>query len=174
MTYMKNLTTSLTAFRLFLLVLFGSAAFSTISCSDDVEKVEIKDVSGADDQTIQKFLADSAITTAQKQPSGLYYVPLKTNPTAVRATVGKTVYVKYVGKLMDNRVFDSSGSAPFSFVLGRGSVIQGWEEGIALMHKGDKAKLLIPSALAYGARGAGSSIPPYTVIRFDVELVEVL
>lgn len=169
---MKKHFSAFSALRLFLLVLLSSAGFLTTSCKDD-NKVVAKDYSGVDDQIIQKFIADSTITTAQKQPSGLYYVPLRTDATAIRATAGKTVYVKYIGKFMDNRVFDSSGSAPFAFVLGRGRVIPGWDEGIALMHKGDKAKLLIPSALAYGASGAGT-IPPNTVIRFDVELMEVL
>ncbi|HEX8505200.1 MAG TPA: FKBP-type peptidyl-prolyl cis-trans isomerase [Hymenobacter sp.] len=169
---MKNHSSAFTAFRLFLLLLLGSAGWLMTACKDE-EKVVAKDYSGIDDQIIQKFIADSAITTAQKQPSGLYYVPLRTNPAAVRATAGKTVYVKYVGRFMDNRVFDSSGSAASPFVLSRGQIIDGWVEGIALMHKGDKAKLLIPSALAYGASGRGP-IPPYTVIRFDVELVDVL
>lgn len=160
-------------FRLLLLLIPATAGLLATSCKKDPETVT-QDYSAIDDGIIKKFLADSTITTAQKQTSGLYYVPVVTNAAGVRATAGKTVYVRYVGRFMDGRVFDSSGSAPFSFVLGRGRVIAGWDEGIALMHKGEKAKLLIPSALAYGASGAGSTIPPNTVIRFDVELMDVL
>ena len=164
---------STSALRLLLLALPVTAGLLTTSCKKDAPAVVAQDYSAADEITIKKYLADNMITTAQKQPSGLYYVPVVTDASALRATAGKTVYVRYVGKYLDGRVFDSSGSAPFSFVLGRGRVIPGWDEGIALMHKGDKAKLLIPSALAYGSSGAGS-IPPNTVLYFDVELTEIL
>jgi FKBP-type peptidyl-prolyl cis-trans isomerase len=71
--------------------------------------------------------------------------------------------------------FDSSYSrnTPFEFTLGMGQVIRGWDEGIALMPIGSKATLLIPSELGYGSRGAGGSIPPDTILRFDVELIGV-
>ncbi len=160
--------------RLLFLLLPATAGLLTTACKDDTPTAApAQDYSGIDDGIIKKFLADSSITTAQKQPSGLYYVPVVTNTAGVRATVGKTVYVRYVGRFIDGKVFDSSGTAPFAFVLGRGNVIPGWDEGIALMHKGEKAKLLIPSALAYGPSGRGS-IPPYTVLWFDVELMDVL
>ena len=84
--------------------------------------------------------------------------------------------VLYTGKLLDGKVFDASsrnGNRPFTFPLGQGKVIQGWDEGIALLRKGEKGILLIPSALGYGARGAGSDIPPNAVRYFDVELVDV-
>ncbi|WP_052732224.1 FKBP-type peptidyl-prolyl cis-trans isomerase [Hymenobacter terrenus] len=136
-------------------------------------EVEVVDYTVVDDNLIQKYIADSTITGAQKKSSGLYYVPVVTNTAGVQATTGKTVDVRYTGKFMDGRVFDKSTTAPFTFVLGTGKVIPGWDEGIALMRKGEKAKLLIPSALAYGPNGAGAAIPPNTVIRFDVELVDV-
>ncbi|MGI4870271.1 MAG: FKBP-type peptidyl-prolyl cis-trans isomerase [Janthinobacterium lividum] len=114
--------------------------------------------------------------TAQKQSSGLYYVPVTTNASGTPAVAGKTVSVLYTGTLLDGTVFDASsknGNKPFDFVLGAGQVIKGWDQGIALMHKGEKAVLLIPSALGYGASGAGSAIPPNTVIKFDVEVTDV-
>jgi len=139
-------------------------------------EVEVLDYTVIDEGIIKKYVADNALTAAQRQPSGLYYVPVTTNASAVQATAGKTVDVLYVGKFLDGRVFDSAQdrTKPFTFVLGRGQVIAGWDEGIALMHKGDKAVLLIPSAQAYGSRGAGNgAIPPNTVLRFDVELLDV-
>jgi len=81
--------------------------------------------------------------------------------------------VHYTGKLVNGKVFDSSvqRGVPFEFTLGRGMVIHGWDEGIALMKVGEKGTLVIPSALGYGARGAGAAIPPNSVLIFDVELV---
>lgn len=143
-------------------------------------EVELTDVNPSyavpDDNIIKKYLADNNITNAQKTASGLYLVPSTTNPTGTQAVAGKTASVLYTGKLMDGTVFDASsqhGNTPFSFVVGAGKVIAGWDEGIALMRKGEKAQLLIPSALAYGAQGSGTTIRPNTVIRFDVEVTDV-
>ena len=95
--------------------------------------------------------------------------------TGAQAVAGKTVAVHYTGKFQDGKVFDSSVSRgePIEFQLGRGNVIQGWDEGIALMKVGGKAQLIIPPALAYGERGAGGVIPPNATLVFDVELVSV-
>lgn len=92
-----------------------------------------------------------------------------------KPVAGDLVTVHYDGKLMDDSTFDSSykRGKPFSFVLGTGQVIPGWEEGIAMLGKGDKATLVIPPALAYGAQGAGGVIPPNATIKFHVELVDV-
>ena len=156
------------SFRLLLLVTLGLAGLLTTACKDK-NYVEI------DEKLIQKHLNDNQISSTQRQGSGLYYVPVTTAPSAARAVAGKTVSVLYTGKLLDGTVFDASsrrGNQPIDFTLGRGQVIQGWDEGIALMRKGEKSILLIPSALGYGAQGAGS-IPPNAVLRFEVELVDV-
>ena len=160
-------------FALLLALGIGTATVLTTSCQKDPDPVVFKDYSGIDDDIIKKYIADSAIIGAQRQTSGLYYVPVVTNPNGRKADAGKTVDVNYVGKFIDGRVFDKSTTAPISFVLGTGRVIPGWDQGIALMRKGEKAKLLIPSALAYGPYGSGAAIPPNTVLRFDVELVDV-
>ena len=87
---------------------------------------------------------------------------------------GNSVKVHYKGELLDGTVFDSSfkRNQPIEFSLGVGQVIPGWDEGIALLNKGAKATLIIPSDLAYGAAGAGGVIPPNATLKFEVELVD--
>jgi FKBP-type peptidyl-prolyl cis-trans isomerase FkpA len=97
------------------------------------------------------------------------------------ALAGKTVSVNYTGWLHDSaakgkrgKQFDSSvGRGPFSFPLGAGRVIKGWDEGVASMKVGGARTLLIPPDLGYGARGAGGVIPPNATLLFEVELLEV-
>ena len=160
-----------------LLALLGTASLLTTACTESNNSGGTpQDYTATDRTIIDKYLASNKITNARPQKSGLCYVPLSTDTTGVRAVAGKTVAVLYSGQLMDGTVFDASsrhGNTPFSFVLGQGQVISGWDQGIALMHKGEKGVLLIPSALGYGPEGAGSDIPPNAVLRFDVELVDV-
>jgi peptidylprolyl isomerase len=90
------------------------------------------------------------------------------------ASSGQTVVVNYRGTLENGREFDSSyGRGPFSFPLGAGRVIRGWDEGVAGMQVGGKRKLVIPPDLAYGQRGAGGVIPPNATLIFEVELLEI-
>jgi FKBP-type peptidyl-prolyl cis-trans isomerase len=88
---------------------------------------------------------------------------------------GDTVTVHYTGWLTDATQFDSSRDRdePFSFVLGQGQVIPGWDQGVATMRVGDKARLTIPSELAYGEAGYPGAIPPHATLIFEVELLSI-
>lgn len=109
-----------------------------------------------------------------KTDSGLRYKIIQKGDGA-KAVKGKGVAVHYKGMLVDGTVFDSSykRNSPIDFTLGIGQVISGWDEGIALLQVGDKARFVIPPHLGYGARGAGGVIPPNATLVFDVELVKV-
>ncbi len=106
--------------------------------------------------------------------SGLKYEDLKEG-TGEAARKGDTVEVHYTGWLKDGTKFDSSldRKKPFSFRLGAGMVIKGWDEGVAGMKVGGKRKLTIPPELGYGKRGAGNTIPPDAELTFDVELLKI-
>jgi FKBP-type peptidyl-prolyl cis-trans isomerase FkpA len=102
--------------------------------------------------------------------------------TGAAATSGREVIVHYTGWLYDPKAADKHGKKfdsshdygePFSFTLGAGRVIRGWDQGVAGMKVGGTRTLVIPSELAYGARGAGRDIPPNATLVFDVELLEV-
>lgn len=122
------------------------------------------------------------MTTSEKGPnaneittsSGLTYTDLVVG-TGELAAAGKTVDVHYTGWLTNGKKFDSSvdRGQPFSFSLGAGRVIKGWDEGVQGMKVGGKRKLTIPSELGYGIRGAGGVIPPNATLVFDVELLGV-
>lgn len=88
---------------------------------------------------------------------------------------GQKVIVHYTGKLDNGKKFDSSHDRgnPFTFVLGEGRVIKGWEEGLSSMKIGGKRTLIIPAYLAYGSRGAGNVIPPNATLTFEVELIDI-
>jgi FKBP-type peptidyl-prolyl cis-trans isomerase len=107
-------------------------------------------------------------------PSGLQYWDNVVGSGAI-ATPGSTVKVHYTGFLTSGEKFDSSRDRgePFSFPLGAGQVIKGWDEGVAGMKVGGQRQLRIPPNLGYGAAGAGGAIPPNATLIFDVELLEV-
>jgi FKBP-type peptidyl-prolyl cis-trans isomerase FkpA len=150
---------------------------------------DIAKAKAAETVTANKYIADNKLilkTTA----SGLKYkiskIGLKPKPLS-----GDTVLVNYTGKLLNGKVFDSSIASvakaagldqpgrpyePYKFPLGAGQVIPGWDEGLLLLNEGGKATFIVPSSLAYADRGSpdGTTIPPFSTLIFDVELVKVI
>jgi len=121
----------------------------------------------------KKFLEENATKEGiQTTASGLQYEVVREGDGPKPGAVS-TVEVHYEGRLIDGRVFDSSyqRKETISFPLNR--VIPGWTEGLQLMSTGSKYRLYIPSELGYGARGAGSDIPPHAALIFDVELISI-
>lgn len=111
-------------------------------------------------------------TDVEPTNSGLYFISLREGD-GPKAVPGKKVKVHYYGYFIDGKPFDNSyeRGEPIEFVLGQGQVIQGWDEGVAMMYVGQKAKLIVPSYLAYGNEQSGP-IPPYSTLIFEVELVD--
>ena len=128
----------------------------------------------AEEKAKQEAELEKVAAGFEKTNSGLRYKIIQKGNGA-KAEKGKTVSVHYKGQLIDGTVFDSSykRNQPIDFPLGVGQVIPGWDEGIGLLSVGDKARLVIPSNLAYGSRGAGGVIPPDANLIFDVELMGV-
>ena len=128
----------------------------------------------ATDKKAQEDLLNEASTGFEQTESGLRYQIIQEG-NGKQAAKGDMVSVHYKGQLLDGTVFDSSykRKEPIDFTIGVGQVIAGWDEGIQLLKIGDKARMVIPSDLAYGSRGAGGVIPPNAPLIFDVELVGI-
>jgi FKBP-type peptidyl-prolyl cis-trans isomerase FkpA len=124
----------------------------------------------AADNKETKNMADQTVTTE----SGLQYVDMVVG-SGRQPEIGDTASVHYTGWLADGKKFDSSvdRKEPFSFRVGAGQVIKGWDEGVMGMKIGGKRKLTIPPQLGYGPRGAGGVIPPNATLTFDVELLDL-
>ncbi len=151
------------------------------------QRIENQKNDEKDAKAIKEYLEKNKLK-AEKTASGLYYI-IEKEGTGENAKAGNTVAVNYKGQLLNGKVFDTSIKEesekaglqqpgrtfePIKFALGQQMVIKGWDEGITLFKKGGKGILLIPSSLAYGARGAGKDIPPFSPLRFDIELVDIV
>lgn len=138
----------------------------------------VSDIRKAKEEKLKKVGIDFLKENAQKEgvvtlPSGLQYKVLKQGNGAV-AKANDKVKVKYEGRLIDGTVFDSTdkhGGDPITFSPNQ--VIKGWTEALCLMPVGSKWQLYIPQELAYGPRGAGNDIPPYSTLIFDVEVIDI-
>ena len=125
---------------------------------------------------IKKLELDKIISITkgmEKTKSGLFHL-IENKGNNDFPSIGSTVSVHYTGKLVDGTIFDSSyqRNNPISFVLGKGQVIEGWDEGLLKIAKGGSGKFVIPSNLAYGENGAGGIIPPNSTLIFDLELID--
>lgn len=137
--------------------------FASSACMDKAEKEQ---------ELLQAYLQENNIDV-EPTSSGLYYIEIeKGNGDSPKP--GSVVILHYEGRLIDGEVFDSSyeRGEPFSFTLGAGEVIRGWDEGVSYMKEGGKAQLIIPSHLGYG-RYDQEKIPAYSTLIFDIELLEV-
>jgi FKBP-type peptidyl-prolyl cis-trans isomerase len=136
------------------------------------QQAEMAKLSEGEKPMMEKYLADNKIT-AKPTASGLVYIET-VKGKGVLAKAGDEVTVQYKGTTLDGKEFDSSYGRPepFKFIVGQQQVIAGWDEALQLMAKGGKAKLVLPSSIAYGPRGAGP-IPPFSPLVFEVELVNI-
>ena len=120
-----------------------------------------------EDDQITSYVTSKKLTVTEKTASGLRYIVTKANPTGAALKAGQIINVNYAGTLLSGKSFDSGN---FSFVLGGGRVIAGFDEGIAKMKVGEKATLIFPSTLGYGSSGSGP-IPANSPLVFDIEVV---
>jgi FKBP-type peptidyl-prolyl cis-trans isomerase len=120
------------------------------------------------------MLIDKTYGAAHKPPSGLRYVVRAPGTGTTTPQVGQEIIAHYDGRLLDGTPFDSSYTrgVPFTFRLGTGAVIQGWDEGFASMKKGEKRTLIVPHWLGYGDRGSPPKIPGKATLIFEVELID--
>ena len=150
----------------------AAEAFNAIEAFRTFEGAREQNI--ADDKAKIDAELDKIAAGFNKTDSGLRYQIIQ-NGNGKKAEKGNNISVHYKGQLVDGTVFDSSyqRKEPIDFQVGIGQVIKGWDEGLQLLKVGDKARLVIPSHLAYGSQGAGGVIPPNATLIFDVELMDV-
>ncbi len=130
-----------------------------------------------DDQILQEYFAQNGINPS-KTESGLYY-KIEREGKGATAQQGQRITVNYTGRTLDGNIFDSNVEPqfnhvePFTFPLGQGAVIRGWDEGLALLKQGSKATLYIPSTMAYGPESPGPDIPANSILVFEVEVLSL-
>jgi FKBP-type peptidyl-prolyl cis-trans isomerase len=168
------------------LVITLAATMPAAACGGDADRPADR-ADAIDDRAAPPAIASSEVATTYapelnvdlsrmtRLESGLHLEDLEEG-RGEPVQAGQMVLVHYTGWLADGSRFDSSrepGRRPFDLVVGRGEVIEGWEQGLVGMREGGRRMLVIPPSLGYGTRGAGGVIPPNATLVFDVELVEV-
>ncbi len=126
----------------------------------------------SEEEQIEEYITLKSLNITTTTESRLRYIREAEGSPNTKPEEGQTVFVTYQGNLLNDAIFDQNSDTTFSFVVGRNSVIAGWEEGIKLMNEGETATFIIPSELAYGTSGSGNNIPPYAPLAFTLTLVK--
>ena len=151
---------------------------ATMQNMKNADSIAMEKQKGIDDKTISDYLAKNNIK-ATKSPQGTY-VEIQNPGDGEQVDTGKAVSVNYKGMTLDGKIFDQSYDStgkpvkPFTFMVGQRGAIEGWSDGMVYFKKGGKGRLFIPSARAYGSRGAGADIKPNTPIMFEVSIENIL
>jgi FKBP-type peptidyl-prolyl cis-trans isomerase len=130
---------------------------------------EKNELIGTEEEQIEAYILKNGLVVTEKTTSGLRYIRTKENAAGSKLANGKTVTLNYTGRLLTDKKFDSGS---FSFVLGGGRVIKGFDEGIAKMRVGESASIIFPSSLGYGPSGT-SGIPGNSPLLFEIEVLSV-
>ena len=160
-TFVPHLSLFMKTIGRFIWVLIVSVIF--LGCNRE-------ELTGTEEQQIENYIKNNNLAVTEKTSSGLRYILTKANTGGASVKIGQLATVKYTGKLLTDRTFYAG---TFSFNVGTGQVIAGFDEGIAKMKVGEKATLIFPSSLGYGSRGAGADIPPNSPLLFEIEVVSV-
>lgn len=144
-------------FGVFLVFLLS---FTMFSCEKDT-------LSGTEDEQIETYIQNKGLVVTEKTATGLRYIRTRENPSGSVLSKGKLITLNYTGRLLTGKKFDSGS---FSFVLGSGQVIKGFDEGIAKMRVGESASIIFPSSLGYGASGT-NGIPGSSPLLFEIEIL---
>jgi FKBP-type peptidyl-prolyl cis-trans isomerase len=120
-----------------------------------------------ENQKIEEYIAAKKLTITEKTATGLRFILTKANASGAKLTKGQYVTVNYAGRFLSDKQFDAGN---FPFYVGTGGAVEGFDEGVGKMRVGEKATLIFPSILGYGARGQ-NSIPGYSPLVFDIEVV---